>query len=85
MIGALLIEAPDVPLDVADELFLVWKIRFPYQGAITKHPHALARSRRSGEKSPFTVDDDVDDDHVARQYELCLIPRVTSSSFSAAT
>lgn len=40
VIGALLIETPDVSLDVTNKLLLVWKIRFPYQRTITKHPHA---------------------------------------------
>jgi len=39
VIGALLVEAPDVSLDVADELLLVGEVGLPYQGAITKHPH----------------------------------------------
>jgi len=44
MIGTLLIEAPDISFDVTDEFFLVWKIRFPYQGTITKYPHARSHT-----------------------------------------
>lgn len=40
MIGTFLVEASNISLDVADELLLVREVRFPYQGAITKHPHA---------------------------------------------
>lgn len=82
MIGTLLIETPDVSFDVADELFLVRKIRFPYQGTITKHPHARSLAT-SVERFLFIVDDN--DDHVVRQCRLCLMSRVMSSSFNVAT
>lgn len=40
VIGTFLIEASNISPDVTDELLLVREVRFPYQGAITKYPHA---------------------------------------------
>lgn len=57
VIGAFLVEAPNVSLDVADQLLLVWKVRFPYEGTITKHPHTLSLERASSWN--FTVVGDV--------------------------
>lgn len=83
VVGALLIEAPDVSLDVADELLLVRKIRFPYQGTITEHPHArspahvnrrtisLRRRRRwRSRRAPVRTSPDHSGDELASQCHI---------------
>lgn len=39
MVGAALPEATAEPFDVADPFFLVGKVHFPYEGAVTEDPH----------------------------------------------
>lgn len=76
MISTLLVEASDVSLDVADEFFLVWKIRFPYQRTITKHPHA----RLILTFAKYLTDNN-NDDYVVYKYKL----RLASSPLNSAT
>lgn len=77
MISTFLIEASNVPFDMADKLLLVREVGFPYQGTITKHPHD--RVTRLCEKnflmSTITV-------YLA--CELCLVSR-KRSFFNVAT